>query len=113
MTCVHGMHYLGDKLDALTRAASWLTAGGLLVANLDLAAVVSEQGHPWRRRLTGPLRSAGFDYDSRRRRIRCVGHRQVSLPFRYLGADDRAGPNYTGQPAVTSYYSHAPARPPR
>jgi hypothetical protein len=28
----------------------------------------------------------------------------VSLPYRYLGADDQAGPNYTGQPAVDSHY---------
>ena len=28
----------------------------------------------------------------------------MDLPYRYLGADDRAGPNYTGQPAVDSYY---------
>jgi hypothetical protein len=24
---------------------------------------------------------------------------------RHLGADDRGGPNYTGQPSVTSYYT--------
>jgi SAM-dependent methyltransferase len=105
VTCVHGLHYIGDKLDALTRAASWLTEDGLLVANLDLAAVVSEQGRPLGRRLTGALRSSGFDHDSRRRRISCVGRRQVHLPFRYLGADDQAGPNYTGQPAVNSLYA--------
>jgi len=28
----------------------------------------------------------------------------VDLPYTYLGADDRAGANYTGQPAVHSYY---------
>ena len=28
----------------------------------------------------------------------------MNLPYRYLGADDQAGPNYTGQPAVDSYY---------
>ncbi|WP_234995724.1 class I SAM-dependent methyltransferase [Streptoalloteichus hindustanus] len=105
VTCVHGLHYVGDKLDALARAASWLTADGLLVANLDLASVVSEQGDSGRRRLTKALRTAGFDYDARRRRIRCEGRQQVRLPFRYLGADDQAGPNYTGQPAVNSYYS--------
>ncbi len=32
------------------------------------------------------------------------GPRKLDLPYRYLGADDRSGPNYTGQPAVTSYY---------
>ncbi|MFJ6674158.1 hypothetical protein ACIQMJ_23870 [Actinosynnema sp. NPDC091369] len=105
MTCVHGLHYIGDKLDVLTRAASWLTEDGLLVANLDLAAVVTEQGRPWGRRLAGALRSAGFDHDSRRRRISRVGRGDVRLPFRYLGADDQAGPNYTGQPAVNSHYS--------
>lgn len=29
----------------------------------------------------------------------------MSLPYTYLGADDRAGPNYTNQPAVHSYYA--------
>jgi hypothetical protein len=33
VTCVHGLHYVGDKLSTLTRAASWLTShhwrGGL------------------------------------------------------------------------------------
>jgi hypothetical protein len=35
------------------------------------------------------------------KRFRVFG---VVFPFRYLGADDTAGPNYTGQPAVDSYY---------
>jgi hypothetical protein len=29
--------------------------------------------------------------------------RHVSLPYTYLGADDRAGPNYPNQPAVNAY----------
>ncbi|WP_232837190.1 hypothetical protein [Lentzea terrae] len=52
--------------------------------------------------LTKALREAGFSYDNRRRRIGYVGGGQPRLPFRYLGADDAAGPNYTGQPAVRS-----------
>ncbi|MCY0930331.1 hypothetical protein OTB20_29910 [Streptomyces sp. H27-H1] len=32
----------------------------------------------------------------------------VTLPFRYLGADPGAGPNWTGQPAVGSYCAPAP-----
>ena len=39
ITCVHGLHYVGDKLALLTRAASWLTPDGRLVADLDLSAV--------------------------------------------------------------------------
>jgi hypothetical protein len=29
ITCVHGLHYVGDKLATVTRAASWLTDDGL------------------------------------------------------------------------------------
>ena len=36
ITCVHGLHYFGDKLGLIARAASWLVDDGLFVANLDL-----------------------------------------------------------------------------
>jgi SAM-dependent methyltransferase len=105
ITCVHGMHYVGDKLALLARAASWLTPTGQLVVDLDLASIRLADGRPAGRRLASLLRAAGFRYDSRRRRISCAGRLDVCLPYRYLGADDRAGPNYTGQPAVHSYYT--------
>jgi SAM-dependent methyltransferase len=102
ITCVHGLHYVGDKLAALTRAAGWLTATGRLVADLDLAAV--DTGEPGNRKLRARLRAAGFTYDARRRQIGRTGPAEVYLPYVYLGAGDRAGPNYTGQPAVRSHY---------
>ena len=34
-----------------------------------------------------------------------TGRREIRLPYTYLGADDRAGPGYTGQPAVRSHYA--------
>lgn len=116
ITCVHGLHYVGDKLGVLARAASWLSADGLLVANFDAASVRLADGSsgeapdrspsraPGGRRVAAALRAAGFRYDGRRRRISLRGRREVRLPFRYLGADDQAGPNYTGQPAVDSFY---------
>ncbi|WP_021599919.1 class I SAM-dependent methyltransferase [Actinomadura welshii] len=104
ITCVHGLHYVGDKLGLLTRAASWLTEDGQLVANFDAGSVRLPDGTPAGRRLTTALRHAGFTYDSRRRRISIRGHRTIDLPYLYLGADDQAGPNYTGQPAVHSFY---------
>lgn len=104
ITCVHGLHYVGDKLAALTRMAGWLDGDGLLVADLDLANIRLPDGRPAGRALTGVLRRAGFTYDPRRRRVTCDGWREESLPYVYLGADDRAGPNYTDQPAVDSYY---------
>ncbi|MFI6267239.1 class I SAM-dependent methyltransferase [Micromonospora sp. NPDC051006] len=105
ITCLHGLHYVGDKLAVLTRAAGWLTPTGRLVADLDLSSIRLADGRPVGQRLTARLRAAGFSYDSRRRRISCTGRRDARLPYSYLGADDRAGANYTGQPAVHSHYA--------
>ncbi|MFD0691302.1 class I SAM-dependent methyltransferase [Actinomadura fibrosa] len=104
VTCVHGLHYVGDKLGVLARAASWLTEDGLLVASFDARSVRLDDGSPAGRRLTAALRHEGFTYDPRQRRITLRGRRNVRLPYRYIGADDQAGPNYTGQPAVNSFY---------
>ncbi|MEN3612668.1 class I SAM-dependent methyltransferase [Plantactinospora sp. ZYX-F-223] len=107
ITCVHGLHYVGDKLGMLTRIAGWLVDDGRFVADLDLSSVRLADGRAAGRRLSSLLRSAGFTVDPRRRRISRTGPVALSLPYRYLGADDRAGPNYTGQPAVVSYYAPA------
>ena len=88
-----------------------MAENGLFVANLDLANVKLTDGSPAGRRVAGDLRRAGLDYDRRRRLVTCRGRRVDRLPYRYLGADDRAGPNATGQPAVDSYYEHARVRP--
>lgn len=104
ITCVHGLHYVGDKLAALTRLASWLQPDGMFVADFDPSSVRLADGRPAGRALIGSLRAAGFDVDTRRRRIRLDGGCVVELPYAYLGADPHAGPNYTGQPAVHSYY---------
>jgi SAM-dependent methyltransferase len=107
ITCVHGLHYIGDKLALLTRAAGWLTPAGRLAADLDLSAI-RVGGPAAARRLRSRLRAAGFAYSPRRRQITCAGRRDVRLPYAYLGADDSAGPGYTGQPAVASYYTEEP-----
>lgn len=104
ITCVHGLHYIGDKLAVVARAAGWLTTTGRLVADLDLASIRLADGRPAGRRLTARLRAAGIHYDTRRHRVTCTGPRELRLPYTYLGADDHAGPNYTGQPAVNSHY---------
>jgi SAM-dependent methyltransferase len=105
ITCVHGLHYIGDKLALLSRAAGWLTSSGRLVADLDLSAIQLDGGLPARRRLAARLRASGLAYNPRRHQITCAGRREIRLPYTYLGADDRAGPGYTGQPAVHSHYA--------
>jgi SAM-dependent methyltransferase len=103
VTCVHGLHYVGDKLGLLQRVASWLTPHGKFVANLDMSNL-KLAGYATNRRVTAELRRVGFTYDRHARLLCLQGQRQISLPFEYLGADDQAGPNYTGQPAVDSHY---------
>ncbi|WP_243718754.1 class I SAM-dependent methyltransferase [Actinomadura sp. 7K534] len=108
ITCVHGLHYVGDKLGALSRIASWLTGDGLFVGNFDARSVRGADATPTGRRLIAQLRAQGFAYDSARRRVSRRGSAQARFPYRYLGADDQAGPNYTGQPAVDSFYEPLP-----
>lgn len=107
ITCVHGLHYVGDKLGALCRAAGWLKSDGVLLAHLDVANLRFQSGvarHSWRT----VLRRAGFTYSAGRHLVRLEGFREVTLPYRFLGADDSAGPNCTGQPAVDSWYAAPP-----
>ena len=113
ITCVHGLHYVGDKLRLVARAASWLADDGLFVTNLDLANLKLGDGRAVGLKVTSELRRAGLGYDRRKRLVVCRGRRVVNLPYRYLGADDRAGPNYTGQPSVDSYYQPFAVAPTR
>lgn len=100
VTVVHGLHYVGDKLRLLADVAGWLNEGGRFVASFDVASVEV----PSRRRLVATLRGQGFGYDARAKRVSRTGPAAIEFPYAYLGADDTAGPNYTGQPAVVSYY---------
>jgi SAM-dependent methyltransferase len=111
ITCVHGLHYVGDKLGLIARAVRWLTAEGQFVANLDLGNIKLVDGRAATRIVAGELRRAGLQYDRRRHLLRCPCRMEVRLPFQYRGADDQAGPNYTKQPAVDSYYELLSSQP--
>jgi trans-aconitate methyltransferase len=108
ITCVHGLHYIGDKLGLITRIAAWLTDDGRFVANFDPDSIRTGDGAPaGRRAVLKALRNSGFAYDSRYRLITRNGHATVRLPFRFAGANPQAGANYTGQPAVNGHYEPA------
>ena len=104
VTCVHGLHYVGDKLAVIARACGAIAPGGLFLAHLDPENLRFPGGSAGRS-VIGELRRQGLRWDSRRRLLRCEGPRDLALPFTFLGADDAAGPNATGQPAVTSVYA--------
>ncbi|GAA0995633.1 class I SAM-dependent methyltransferase [Acrocarpospora macrocephala] len=107
ITSVHGLHYVGDKLGVIAKAARWLAPDGLFVANFDVRSIRREDGAPAGSPLVRTLRAEGLGYDSRNRRISCRGWREIRMPYAFVGSDDQAGPNYTGQPAVNSHYARA------
>ncbi|HEV3343189.1 MAG TPA: class I SAM-dependent methyltransferase [Pirellulales bacterium] len=108
VTCVNGLHYIGDKLGMIARAVSWLSDDGLFAANLDLSNCKFLDGRSASRIVSAEFRRNTLQYRSRRKLLTCEGRRAVKFPFRFVGADDEAGPNYTGQPAVDSYYERLP-----
>lgn len=102
ITCVHGLHYIGDKLNLIARAVSWLNPDGVFKANLDLTNL--KLGTEDSSEFKAVFRQSGLSYNNRRHILSCYGRKEMAIPFVYEGADDKAGPNYTLQPAVNSHY---------
>ncbi|MCX4097526.1 hypothetical protein [Nocardia sp. alder85J] len=76
---------------------------------LECTSVVANNAMNRDRRLSGVnsyTRELGFDpYRQLATALRAAPDRPIGwIDAEYLGADDQAGPGYTGQPAVTSYY---------
>ncbi|MBC9912573.1 class I SAM-dependent methyltransferase [Chitinophaga varians] len=103
VTCVHGLHYVGDKLHVLAAILKAIKSDGIFLANLDLKSIriADDPQHQYLKKV---FAGHNISYDGRRRIIRCEGPRDVSFEVKYQGADDQAGPNYTGQEAVDAYY---------
>lgn len=97
ITCVHGIHYVGDKLQVLANVSGALQPSGKFIANIDLNNI---QGVDVKKLLA----QYAIDYHPKRKLLTCTGPRQMDISWTYEGADDQTGPNYTGQEAVTSYY---------
>jgi ubiquinone/menaquinone biosynthesis C-methylase UbiE len=104
VTCVHGLHYIGDKLKVLKEMLKAITSQGILIANFDLTSIKIESD-PGGQYLKKLLKENQIEYNARQKIILCKGQREISISLTYKGADDKAGPNYTGQNAVDSYYS--------
>lgn len=104
VTCIYGLHYIGDKLGLITKGVSWLNPNGIFLANLDLNHVLNQNGTAFTKKLINWFEASGFDVDLQAGVLRKTGSVVISSPFEYLGADDHAGPNATGQPGVAAYY---------
>ena len=103
ITCVHGLHYVGDKLGALVQASQWLAPRGKLLCHFDPSSLRDPRGGSLGRAALVSLRNDGWLYISRRRLLSRVGPAKA-LGWEFVGADPKAGPNFTGQPAVNSHY---------
>jgi hypothetical protein len=101
---VHGLHYLDDKLQAIRLAASRLVSDGRFVANLDAANLCLSEAGKGQRKMVRFLRDEGFDYLPAKQLLERTGYKELKISFQFRGADDTAGPNYTKQPVVNSYY---------
>jgi SAM-dependent methyltransferase len=103
VTCVHGFHYLGDKLKVIEAVVSSLKPNGRFIANLDVNNIAIKGRDAIR--LKTLFEQNGLSYSSRTKLLTKTGPSNIHFGLQYLGADDGHGPNYTGQDSVTSYYS--------
>lgn len=104
ITCIHGIHYIGDKLGAIRHCLQQLKEDGLLAINLDPINLKDEKGQVLQAQWKAIIRQKGWKYNARRHLLMITGKQNWSEKWQYLGADDQAGPNYSGQPVVDSYY---------
>jgi SAM-dependent methyltransferase len=101
ITCVHGLHYLGDKLKVIEINIKALNPEGLFIANLDLNNIVIQGEKSF---LKDYFKKNGINYNSRFKIFKKIGPGNIKFDLKYLGADDEYGTNYTGQDSITSYY---------
>jgi RimJ/RimL family protein N-acetyltransferase/SAM-dependent methyltransferase len=104
ITCVHGLHYIGDKLQLLQQATDWLKDDGIFLTHLDPVNLKFENGDVAGNQIVKELQQQGLDYNKWKHLLACRGKKEIRLNYKYIGADDRAGPNYTNQEVVDSYY---------
>ncbi|WP_028313525.1 class I SAM-dependent methyltransferase [Desulfatibacillum aliphaticivorans] len=104
ITCVHGMHYIGDKIGVIIKYIQCLTPDGIFACNLDTNNIFNPEGRKMGIRVNKFFRSHGLEYDARKKILLCRGPKFLQSPFVYLGADDAFGKNYTGQQVVASCY---------
>ncbi|MBW3600217.1 MAG: hypothetical protein KY475_23455 [Planctomycetes bacterium] len=86
-------------------------ADGFFLGHLDLDNLKLTTRRWFGGELGKQFKRSGLTYDRGRRLILCRGRRHIEFPWTFAGADDAAGPNFTGQGAVDSYYSPPTTEP--
>lgn len=108
ITCIHGLHYIGDKLSLIQRAIRWLTEDGRFFASLDVDNFRRANKQSLGKEMSKSFRESGLGFDQKRHLLTCKGTKSVEFRYQYIGADDAAGANYSGQEVVNSFYTRQP-----
>lgn len=104
ITCIHGLHYIGDKLGCLQSVCTWLAKDGQFWGSLDLNDIRSPERKPWKKYLVQEWQQSTWTFLQRKHLLHIDGNQVWNNSFIYLGANDEAGTNYSGQEIVHSYY---------
>ena len=106
ITCVHGLHYLGDKLGFLERISRMLSPGGLFLGQLDTRNIRTDR--PGRAIWPSAVRHAcqpGEALSFANHLIRIEGtDAPLDFGVQYQGATVSETPNYTGITVIDSWY---------
>ncbi len=105
ITCVHGLHYVGDKLLAISKIAHALKKDGLFIGNIDFDDIKNSKNQSLKKDILKILKQYDIEYHSRKKLLLIKGYQNIEFEYSYLGANDKAGQNYTGQEIVHSFYS--------
>lgn len=104
ITIVHGLHYIGNKIELIRKCLSALKPEGFFIANLDTRNILLQGAKNPKQQILYLFQKNGLDYSKGKRLLSAMGKKTFGCSLDYLGADDSAGPNYTGQEVVDSYY---------
>jgi SAM-dependent methyltransferase len=111
ITCVHGLHYLPDKIGFLERAYSWLAAdGGLLLAHLDTENIRQHESETavWPT-LSRRARQQGVSLHLSNHLLRMErtldSPDTVTFGVNFVGRTVSERPNVSGMTVIDSWYS--------
>ena len=107
ITCVHGLHYLGDTLGVLESAYAMLGRGGVFLGSLDPQNVRGrESGESVWRQAAAFARRAGVAPVLKSHVLRLErGEGRLDFGLTYEGATVSAKPNYSGITVIDSWYA--------
>lgn len=104
ITCFHGLSYIGDKLKVIELINEKLKDKGYFIGNLDIDNLQFKD-YSINETIKILFKNKSINYNIRSKVIQFNKIKDLKFDINYLGADDKYGPNYSGQDSVKSYYN--------